>query len=284
MIKCRLCDSGKIKIRNIFVNFTLGACETCGFVEILERPEEKEFFTMYDDNFFKRGKYKKNKAEEEENLRRLSLLKKNGLKNGSRVLDAGCATGEYIKLIKDQYEVWGIDISEFAINEARINNPDIADRIKLGMLEDQDFPVGFFDCVVLWDVLEHLWDPVETMKKIVKILKPGGIVAISTPNIGAITPRIMGKHWHFMTIPEHLCFFDRNTIELLYKKVGLSLIDWETKGKWVNVEFLMYKINRMFPGLISKKIANCAKWINMENKIVYIPTSDIQYSVGRYNL
>jgi len=249
----------------------------------LEKPSIGRLLKIYNPQYFKYGKYIniKDRAVDLENKRRISLIKQNGLKTGARILEVGCATGAFIKMASNQFDMWGLDISEFAVEQARRNNPDVSHQIKKGMVEDQDFPDNFFDCIVLWDVIEHLWDPLETIKKLTKLLKPGGILAVSTPNIGAFSARLMGKYWHFMTVPEHLSFFNKRTINYLFKMTGLIPLNWITKGKWVNLGFLLYKIKKTFPKLFP---ASFVRWVQQKpriaNIVLYIPTGDIQYAVA----
>ena len=281
--QCRLCNSKDISLKYEFDSCKVGFCKDCGFIQVLVKPTNEELFKIYDSEYFKRGKYVQDKAIDLENKRRIDWLFKNGIKKGARVLDVGCATGDFIKVSEDKFDIWGLDISEFAVNQARLNNPHVSDKIRAGKIEDQDFPDNFFDAICLWDVIEHLWDPKETVTKLARMLKPGGILAISTPNIGALTARIMGKHWHFMTVPEHLSFFSKSTINSLFKTTGLTCVNWMTKGKWVNVNFLLHKFNKTFPNLIPGRLL---KWLQQKRKIsniiLYIPTGDIQYIIVSY--
>lgn len=281
MIKCRLCGLKDIFVKYKVSDFRVGFCRHCGFLQVLEKPEKQE---IYNDGYFKRGKYLKDKAIDLENKRRLAWLKKNGLKKGAKLLEVGCATGDFIKAAKKEFDLWGFDISEYAVEQARLNNPEISKQIKVGTTEELDFPENFFDCIVLWDVVEHLWDPLGAISQLVKSLKPEGILAVSTPNINTITARLMGKRWHFMTLPEHLCFFEKKTIDYLFEKTGLTPLDWMSKGKWVNLGFLLYKIKKSFPGLFP---ASLVDWVqrkpNIRTIALYLPVGDIQYAAGTFS-
>ncbi|KPJ56396.1 hypothetical protein AMJ49_04950 [Parcubacteria bacterium DG_74_2] len=280
MYKCRLCSSKNIILKHRFNTFELGCCRKCGFVQVLQKPTIESLSEMYSGEYFNRGKYiESNKAINFENKRRLFWLKKSGLKKGARILDVGCATGDFINMAKRYFDMWGLDISEFAVKEARLKNPDIFQKIKKGMIEELSFPADFFDCIVMWDVIEHLWDPVGVISKLVKILKPGGVLAVSTPNINTATARLMGKSWHFMIIPEHLSFFNKSTLNYLFETAGLIPLKWMTRGKWVNFGFLLYKIKKAFPKLLPSSLIH---WVQQKhiiaNLALYVPTGDIQYA------
>jgi 2-polyprenyl-3-methyl-5-hydroxy-6-metoxy-1,4-benzoquinol methylase len=260
----------------------VGCCRKCGFVQILEKPSIKELSVLYDETYFKRGKYVQDRAINLENKRRISWLKKNGVKKGAKILDIGCATGDFIKAAKSEFHMWGVDVSEFAVKQARIENPEIPNQVYVGNIESQEFPEGFFDAIVLWDVIEHLWNPSKTILNLIKILKPGGIVVLSTPNIGSLAARLMGKYWPFITIPEHLSFFNKKTIFYLAKTSGLKPVGWMSKGKWVNLGFLLYKLNKVLPRLMPISFVH---WLQSKNNlasiVLYMPSGDVQYFAAK---
>ena len=261
-----------------FLTCRVVRCQKCGFVQVLDRPQKSEIYALYAKEYFQRGKYVKDKAIENTCQRRVKWLQDNGVHNKAKVLDIGCATGDFIASAKAYYDMWGIDISKYAVALAKKQNPEVSEQISCQMIEELRFPNEFFDAIVLWDVLEHLWDPLDVVSILVRFLKSGGVVAFSTPNIGAPIARLMGKHWALMTVPEHLCFFDRNTTELLNKKAGLKTIGWMSKGTWGNMGFLMYKAIRVMSiQLPSSLIIDWVKRSILSKWVIYVPTGDIQF-------
>jgi 2-polyprenyl-3-methyl-5-hydroxy-6-metoxy-1,4-benzoquinol methylase len=258
------------------------ACDGCGFVQVREQPREQDLVEMYGASYFDRGKYSDPFAQRKENERRLSLLKSCDLPAGARVLDAGCATGGFISAARSCFDMWGLDISEFAVEEARRANPSVSHQIHAALAEKQMFPADHFDAIVLWDVLEHLWDPVETCRLMLESLKPGGCFILSTPNIGALTAKLMGRRWAFMTVPEHLGFFSRPTMTyLLEQRLGLQCRVWRTRGKWANLGFLTYKLKRVFPRMVPAWTVRLMRVWPLGRLALYVPTLDIQYAAAR---
>ncbi|MEK6644162.1 MAG: class I SAM-dependent methyltransferase [Planctomycetota bacterium] len=279
---CRLCGAPEPRLLHSFSTVSVDQCSTCGFVHVREQPREAELVEMYGPDYFDRGKYSDPVPLAKENARRMRLLDGCGLARGARVLDAGCATGDFIAFAGDGYEMWGMDISEFAVEEARRKTPAAASRIRTGLVEDRAYPSGYFDAIVLWDVLEHLWDPVTTLRLLLESLRPGGYFIVSTPNIGAPVARMMGKRWAFMTVPEHLGLFSRGTItRLLEARLHLQCVRWMTKGKWVNAGFLTYKLRRVFPRLVPAMLVHWMRTGWFRRVSLYVPTGDIQYCVAR---
>lgn len=279
---CRLCGSSELRFHFEVNGCTLDRCAGCGFVQVRDQPSAAQLQELYGGAYFSRGKYDDELATRRENERRLAMLERAGVPRGGRVLDAGCATGDFLATGEGTYEMWGLDVSAFATDLARQNNPALAGRILTGFIEDQAFEPASFDAIVLWDVVEHLWDPRAVLRKLVAYLKPGGALILSTPDIGAATARVMGRRWAFMTPPEHLGFFNRASLTwLLERDLRLETTATQASGKWANVAFLIYKLGRVFPGLVPGGLADRVKRTPLGAASVYVPTLDVRYVTAR---
>jgi 2-polyprenyl-3-methyl-5-hydroxy-6-metoxy-1,4-benzoquinol methylase len=277
---CRLCFSPELDLHGHIRGSTLDRCASCGFVQVRDQPTADELRQLYGDGYFARGKYDQQLAQQREIERRLTLLRRAGVPQGGRVLDAGCATGEFLAAAHGSYEMWGLDVSAAASEQARARNPGLAARISTGFIEDQHFD-RVFDAIVMWDVVEHLWDPRSVLTRLVEHLRPGGTLILSTPDIGAPIARLMGSRWAFMTPPEHLGFFNRETLRFLLEQVlGLETTCSEASGKWANLGFLAYKLRRVFPMVPAGLVAR-VRDSALGTTAVYVPTSDIRYVAAR---
>ena len=226
----------------------LERCSRCRFAQVNEEPSHETLQELYSGDYFDKGKYGDPENQKRENRRRLEFLEKIGLRQGSKILDAGCATGDFLTAATE-LDRWGIDISPEAVAQAQEANPDIATQISACRAEELPFEDASFDAVVLWDVIEHLWDPRTTCEHLTRLIRPGGFLVLSTPDIGALTARLMGTRWAFMTPPEHLGFFSTPSFRwLLERELGLTTISSFLAGKWVNAGFLSYKLRRVLSG------------------------------------
>jgi 2-polyprenyl-3-methyl-5-hydroxy-6-metoxy-1,4-benzoquinol methylase len=283
---CRLCSSSDLKLRFYARGEKLLKCNDCGFLQVAKKPGKGKLDSIYSESYFTHFKYKDTFTLKKENQRRLKLIKEFIVDEHSKVLDFGCAAGDFISYAKKRFDMWGFDLSDFAVNQARRKNPEIEAKLSSGEFEKENpgYPANFFDGIVLWDVIEHIWDPLKACRKLADCLKPGGYMFVSTPNTSALTAKIAGKYWAFMTPPEHLSFFSRNTIRFLFEnKLKLKTCKWFSKGKWTNFGFLLYKIRRIFPYLIPKFVLHIFKYKFFKNIALYIPTGDIQYVVIKKN-
>jgi 2-polyprenyl-3-methyl-5-hydroxy-6-metoxy-1,4-benzoquinol methylase len=278
---CRLCSSAQVALHLEVRGQTLDRCAECGFVQVRERPSAEELAAIYGDGYFAKGKYDDVVAQERENQRRLELLARAGVPEGGRVLDVGCATGDFIAAARDRYAMWGIDVSPSATDAARAKNPSVASQIATGFVEEQRWSPGFFDAIVMWDVIEHVWDPRAVLRRLVEHLRPGGALVLSTPDIGAATARLLGRRWAFMTPPEHLGFFTAASLRRLVERdLGLVTTSSQASGKWANVGFIAYKLRRVFP-VVPEALVERVRRSPLGRATVYVPTHDVRYVCAR---
>ncbi|MBC8394860.1 MAG: class I SAM-dependent methyltransferase [Deltaproteobacteria bacterium] len=276
---CRICESPFLIRRFDIRHYSVFKCRVCHYTQINFAPSAAEINRIYDFRYFNNPKYINFRARHQENTRRLKLLKPCLPKAGSRVLDYGCGTGDFIKLVQGDCDVWGYDVSKIAVCEAVSKNPELSGKITTSL---SDCPAGRFDAVVMWDVIEHLSSPRDTLEDVLNLLKTDGFLILSTPNSGSKLARLMGRYWAFMTPPEHLGFFDKQTIHYCFEKLfHSSIISWQSRGKWVSLAFLWYKIGRIL-FYSNHRRQNLMTHLKPLHKIsVYVPSRDIQYVVVR---
>src|SRR5262249_22622818 len=106
-------------------------------------------------------------------------------------------------------------------------------------------------------------------------------LVLSTPDIGAVTARVMRTRWAFMTPPEHLGFFTADSLAfLLERQLGLQTVSSVANGKWVNIGFLAYKVRRVFP-FVPKGLVDQIQNSPLGRATMYIPTRDVRYVTAR---
>jgi 2-polyprenyl-3-methyl-5-hydroxy-6-metoxy-1,4-benzoquinol methylase len=114
-------------------------------------------------------------------------------KNGTRLLDIGCGEGFFLfNASKAGYTAKGIELSQDAVEYAR---REFGLDVEAKPFEELRFPENHFDVITLWQVLEHVPYPLIILKEVHRILKPGGVLAISTPDIGGVLAKILRRRW-----------------------------------------------------------------------------------------
>lgn len=136
-----------------------------------------------------------------------------------RYLDIGCSTGFVVEAARSQgWDAVGIDLNPSAVDYGRSRGLDLRES----SLEDAGFEAGSFDAVSLFDVIEHLFDPVRTLKASVKLLAPGGILFVYVPNYDSASRLLMGQHAHFIWPTHHLNYYTPQTVTDLMRRLDLT--------------------------------------------------------------
>jgi SAM-dependent methyltransferase len=202
--------------------FVVCKCNKCGFVFTQDHPDESEAGKYYEsEDYISHSDTKRNITDLAYQLiRRLMMNRKKrlvqgitGLSSGT-ILDIGCGTGHFLNSMKlAGWDIKGIEINEKAriYAESRFRIPVLTPE-KIWTLS-----AGTYDCITLWHVLEHFYEPKEVMKEIFKLLRPEGICMIALPNNNSFDARYYGKDWAAYDVPRHLWHFNPNTFSLFSK-------------------------------------------------------------------
>ncbi len=156
----------------------------------------------------------------------VGVVKRLGISpEGKRVLDVGCAGGAFLVAARELgFTVTGIEPARWMAAYGRENyRLDIRD----GILEAGAFEEGSFDVITLWDVIEHLPQPLETLKIVRSLLKAGGVLLVNYPDIGTIAARTLGRRWPFW-LSVHLIYYTRKTMQEQLRRAGFSTLWFES--------------------------------------------------------
>lgn len=148
----------------------------------------------------------------------------------ARSLELGCAHGGFVALMQwAGFEATGLELSAWVVDFAR---QTFGVPVLRGPLEEQVLATGSFDIIALMDVLEHLLDPVATMRLCLDLLTPGGFLLIQTPcyqegksyeTILAEKNRILEK----LKADEHLYLFSQSSIRRLFGQLDAPYLQFE---------------------------------------------------------
>jgi 2-polyprenyl-3-methyl-5-hydroxy-6-metoxy-1,4-benzoquinol methylase len=154
-----------------------------------------------------------------------------------RYLDVGCSTGFVVEAARDAgWNAIGIDLNPSAIEFGKTRGLDL----RAVALEDAAFEPETFDAVSLFDVLEHLLDPVRTLRACTRLLRRGGIVFVYVPNYDSASRMLMGKDAHFIWPTHHLNYYTPATIRDLMTRERLETVYLATEGLDL-VDYLWYR-------------------------------------------
>lgn len=140
--------------------------------------------------------------------------------SGAHFLDVGCGNGSFLAQMRSLgWEVCGVEPDPKSAGQARAAGLDV----RIGGLRESGLPERSFDAVYLSHVIEHLHEPVETLRLCWKLLKPGGKIAIFTPNYNAAGRLRFGALWRGLEPPRHLVMFTEQSLWQAMERCGFSV-------------------------------------------------------------
>jgi ubiquinone/menaquinone biosynthesis C-methylase UbiE len=141
---------------------------------------------------------------------------------GGKLLDIGCATGDFLSVAQEAYAVEGLELSEWSSKIAR-NRGFTIHSCSIGELPER----ADFDIVTLWGVIEHFESPQAEVGKICRIVRPGGFICLWTGDIDSWLARLLGKKWWYIQ-GQHIQFFSKKSLDTLFSINGCKRITIET--------------------------------------------------------
>ena len=207
-------------------DFLLKRCRVCGFTFTADPPDEKDIAKFYlSEDYISHSDKKQSLTDRLYHLARNYMLKKKynlvrrmtGMETGALV-DIGSGTGYFAGYMNRRgWKVKGIELSEQARNYSVAKfGLTVVSPLEISSIKD-----SFADCVTLWHVLEHLYDPAMWLKEIMRILKDDGICIIALPNIKSADARWFGEVWAALDVPRHLWHFSPETLRAFINEHGL---------------------------------------------------------------
>lgn len=188
--------------------FALFRCTKCQLAFTSPRPSDTELVQCYDEAYYGaaalRGSFAKRLYEIFFRGRRKQIERH--VQRG-RLLDIGCGDGRFVHYMAAHgWEAVGFDISPIARALARQQANDRV-RILGGRLTDHHLPERSFDLITLWQVLEHIGEPLPLLRHLARLLKPGGLIVIAVPNLDSVQAKMTGAYWWGLDVPRHLTHY-----------------------------------------------------------------------------
>jgi 2-polyprenyl-3-methyl-5-hydroxy-6-metoxy-1,4-benzoquinol methylase len=238
--ECPICGFAMLKDKFTVKGFSLARCRQCSVVFVKEIVsvehlkafyQDQEGYCLYDDenkdciNYYN----KKIKGEIE------SLVPGKG-----KILDLGCSSGMFLELM-DGWERHGVEISE---KYGSIARKKIGSGIFVGPFESYPAQNGYFDVITMFDMFDHLIDPLQSLAKCYAMLKPGGLIVIKVHNMSCLYAKVTGPAFYAIQPPAHLFYYNKHSLKFILGKTGFDFIGSKFIGHLLKLQTVFYRLSR----------------------------------------
>lgn len=220
---CENCGNDELEIFFDEPKHKLKRCPSCNLYQKGFLESETVYEGDYHVHYSKRRKSKMRTA-----AIRLASTTKYLETERPRTLDVGCSVGATVQAAKDLgWEAMGVDISQNAVKYCQSKGLDChkIDGVKL------PFKDNYFDLLTNWHVIEHCRDVKETLDEWYRVLKPGGVMILETPDSTYLKAQWMRQKYLKFWPPDHLYTFDRSNLSSILENSGFEILPTRILGK-----------------------------------------------------
>jgi len=152
----------------------------------------------------------------------ISILEEFKHMEAKTVLEIGPGSGNFLSMLKEHgFTVAGVDIDKNCVQQLRSEGITCYQG-SLTEVIDEIIP-NKFDAIILCQVFEHIYNPIETLKLLYKLLNQNGFIYITVPNSNSWEARLFKKHWRGFDLPRHVVHYDDITIKKILTKNGFVI-------------------------------------------------------------
>ena len=194
------------------------------------------------------------------------------------MLDVGCAAGYFLKVMAEWgWDGAGVEVSGEAVRFAR-ESLGLGNIVE-GKLAEGLFEPGSFDLVTFWDSIEHLADPLGSLRAARGLLKDDGLLLVETQNVESLFAKALGRMWQHYKYDEHLYHFSPGTLERLMEKAGFAMTRRTPFGcgKYVTFNFVIERSRRLGP--LASRLASLLAPLRTAS--LYVNPMDEMLALGR---
>jgi len=232
-VRCNLCGADDTELVFEKDGFSHVKCKICGLVYVNPRLDDIiNNQNIIGNNFISEHDGINETAQIDYSGKRMLRLQREArgylkYKTKGHIIDIGCGAGGFLKAARDTGWNYpeGIEIVETIAEYARKFFP-----VHTKPIEDTYLQENHFDVARLNNVIEHLSDPKRVVSEIFRILRPGGLFVLSTPNIDSISVKMCGKKWQYFGGDDHIYLFSPETLKRMLNEAGFEIISIQTKG------------------------------------------------------
>jgi SAM-dependent methyltransferase len=241
-MKCKLCLSDNVRLlflaqdihgRHVLSNdsFDIFQCDACSVTFTSVAINAGYYKKYYHENYYpsiaSNSLLEKclNFLQKFSFKQRLRLIEKYKSSKEKRILEIGCAKGEFLSFLPEFYNKCGVEINEVGYNFVKENYKNIdVHNVKINDRTFEASRMGKFDVIIMWHVFEHIEDPTIFTKNLVELLNENGVIIFDIPNRDSFGFNLSKKWWFHLDAPRHLFHYNYKSMYYLLQKNKLNIV------------------------------------------------------------
>jgi 2-polyprenyl-3-methyl-5-hydroxy-6-metoxy-1,4-benzoquinol methylase len=272
-VTCNCCGTTSNEPLFNVKGYALVRCSGCGLAYIANPPSMEELKHLYSAA----ASYHAELCDpasaafaQQDRIARRHLAVTRRSRAQGRLLDVGCSIGQFVAHAqKSGFAASGLEMNQTSVEFARAH---YGAEVTCGTIHDAPQSAGSIDVLTMFDVIEHVADPLGDLRKAYELVAPGGLAVLSTPNIDGLFPRISMKfakrldYWPHPEPPYHLFQFSVQTLAAMVRKAGFDIV--ETRHYAIDLAYtfgqpatLARSPKRLVYAMLFAPLAVCGPWI-----------------------
>ena len=257
-------------------------CRSCGLMysNPRARPADQDMIKDYDPEMTRNveaydpGRFDKERMQVRDYDDTRDYLRSLYPQRG-RLIELGCGMGFLLKAFSDDgWDVVGVEpdrgFCQFIEDEHGL-------AARPAILEESGIPDGSVDVVVFLHVIEHVPDPLETLRSIYRVLKPGGHLVMETPRYDSLMFRLLGRRERSLSCNGHIYFFTSDTLRKLYEKAGFEHRQLRYVGRSLSLGRLAWNVGVMSKShAVQKMLGRASQALGLDRAHVRLNARDMQ--------
>lgn len=161
--------------------------------------------------------------------------------HGKSLLEVGCGTGADLDWARDRgWEVHGLELNESAVEIATQQGLDV----QCSTFEGANLSSNSFDCIIMSQVLEHLYSPRLVLERCNELMRPGGLLLVAVPKFDSWTRHALGNFWHNLQFPVHLHHFNQSVLQRMIRNAGFQVREVRLSSRLLNLTYALRKMKQ----------------------------------------
>jgi 2-polyprenyl-3-methyl-5-hydroxy-6-metoxy-1,4-benzoquinol methylase len=257
---CPACG-GDLAASFVVRGFQIVRCRSCATLVVTSAGEASALYTgssyyvnsafgERDDAFNGYRDYLADRAHSEEKFSSV-LARIEQLIGTGTLVDVGAGPGFLVEVAgRRGWAASGVDVNEWAVDYARTI---VGVDVRRATLAGLQLPEDSVDAITMLDLLEHVRDPAALIHEAARVLRPGGVLCVVTPDAGSAVARALRARWpEVARVPEHLVLFSGGGLATLLRSQGLAPVASGTVGKRSTLSTLLADADPIAPAVLRR--------------------------------